>query len=243
MRKKITFAYDGTMFNGYQKQPNLRTVEEELEKALFNINNHQCTDVVASGRTDRGVHALAQCAHFDIDIDITLYKLKCALNSLLPKDISVISTEDVDNNFHARYMVNKKIYRYILNMGEYDPIKRNYEFQYNRRLDVEKIKEAIKVFKGKHDFKSFVSEEAKKESYVRNIFKAIVKEHDNKLIFEFTGSGFGKYQIRSMVGTLVRIGEGKLDIEYIKNLLNQSVSKNKVYTIGAEGLYLVKVIY
>ena len=243
MRKKIIFAYDGTLFNGYQKQPNLRTVEEELEKALFNINNHKFTSVVASGRTDRGVHAEAQCAHFDIDIDITLYKLKCALNSLIPKDISILSTEDVDKDFHARFMVTKKTYRYILNMGEYDPIRRNYEYQYNRKLDVTKIEEAIKLFKGKHDFKRFVSEEAKKDNYVRTIYKASIKEKNNKLVFEFVGNGFGKYQIRSMVGTLVRIGEGKIDKGYIDELLKLVSLKNKVYTIGAEGLYLVKVEY
>lgn len=243
MRKKIIFSYDGTLFNGYQKQPNLRTVEEELEKALFNINNHKVTNIVSSGRTDKGVHALGQCAHFDIDIDITLYKLKCAFNSLLPPDISVLSAEDVDNDFHARFMVTKKSYRYILNMGEYNPIKRNYEFQYNRKLDVDKIKLAIKSFKETHDFKNFVSEEAVLDSYVRTIYKASVKEQDNKLIFEFTGSGFMKYQVRCMVGTLLRIGEGKLDVDYIDKLLNFEVSKNKVYRIGAEGLYLVEVVY
>ena len=243
MRKRIIFSYDGTLFNGYQKQPDLRTVEEELERALFNINNHKVTGVVSSGRTDRGVHALAQCAHFDIDVDITLYKLKCALNSLLPNDIRVLSTEDVDKSFHARYMATKKVYRYILNMSEYDPIKRNYESQYNRKLDIDKIKSAIKSFEGEHNFKSFVSYESKKESYVRTIYKATVVEHDNKLIFEFSGNGFMKYQVRCMVGTLVRIGEGKLDIHYIDKLLSFEVPKNKVYRIGAEGLYLVEVLY
>ena len=112
MRYLIKFSYDGTGFSGYQKQPGERTVEGMLENALYNINNHTETRIFSSGRTDRGVHALGQVAHFDIDVNITLYKLKCALNSLLPEDIHVLSTEIADKNFHARYNAISKTYIY-----------------------------------------------------------------------------------------------------------------------------------
>ena len=118
MRYLIHFSYDGTNFSGYQKQPNHRCVESELEKALFSINNYTDTKVVGAGRTDRGVHANHQCAHFDITVSITTYKLKCALNSLLPEDIHVFKVEEVDNEFHARYMVKEKTYKYVIKGGE-----------------------------------------------------------------------------------------------------------------------------
>lgn len=243
MRYLIKFAYDGSCFFGFQKQPNRRTVEGELEKALFNINNHQKTKLVASGRTDRGVHATSQTAHFDLEIDITLNKLKMALNSLLPCDIHVYSTEVVDKNFHARYMVKEKTYEYVVNTGEYDPINRNYIYQLNKKLDISRINNAIKDFIGTHDFKSFVSKEVLKDNYIRTIYKAKVIQDGDKVIFSFTGNGFMKYQVRNMVGTLIKIGLGKLDPSIIKQILDDNNSDKYVYTAKSEGLYLTSVKY
>ena len=123
MRYLIRFSYDGTNFYGYEKQPDKRSVEEELEKAVNYINNKKETKVTASGRTDKGVHALDQTASFTLDVNITLYKLKCALNSLLPKDMHVHKVEIVNDDFHPRYMVKNKIYMYVINMGEYNPLE------------------------------------------------------------------------------------------------------------------------
>ena len=152
MRYLIKFSYDGTNFYGYQKQPGKRTVEGQLEKALFDINNHKDTRIFSSGRTDRGVHALGQTAHFDLDVSITEYKLKCALNSLIPEDIHVIEVKEVEDDFHARFMVEKKTYKYYLNMGEYNPLQRSSIYQYNKELNVEKMSKAIKDFVGTHNF-------------------------------------------------------------------------------------------
>ena len=146
MRYKITFSYDGSNFNGYQVQPNLRTVQGELEKATSYLNKQTYTPVVASGRTDKGVHALAQTAHFDLNINNTLYKIKRGLNSNLPDDIHIIDVEEVNDNFHARFSVKKKEYVYKINIGEYDPINRNYIYQYNKELDITSMNEAIKYF-------------------------------------------------------------------------------------------------
>ncbi len=243
MRYLIKFSYDGTNFSGYQKQPDRRTIEGELEKALFNINNHTPTRIFSSGRTDRGVHALGQTAHFDIDVDITLYKLKCALNSLLPKDIHILSTEIVDNNFHARYNVKKKTYIYRINTDEYSPISRNYIYQYNKELDISKMQEALKFFIGVHDFKAFVSEEAVKTNYVREIIKATL-DFDGKLInILFEGNGFMKYQIRNMVGLLIKIGAGKLQPNIVSEILNDYSLKKLITTAPPEGLILKEVVY
>ena len=140
----------------------------------INSNNNVDTKVTASGRTDRGVHALCQAASFELDVDITLYKLKCALNSLLPDDIHVFSTEIVDIDFHPRYMVKSKTYKYVINMGEYNPLERNYVLQLGRKLDINKMRSAINKLVGVHDFEAFVSNEAVKESYVREIYKASI---------------------------------------------------------------------
>lgn len=243
MRYLIKFSYDGTLFYGYQKQPGLRTVEECLEKALFDINNHKVTKVVSSGRTDKGVHAKCQTASFDLEVNITLDKLKMALNSLLPEDIHVLSTEIVDKDFHARYMVKKKKYEYILNIGEYDSLMRNYIYQLNKKLDIESMREAIKSFLGDHDFKSFVSSECVKDNYIRTIYDCDIIEDEDKIKFIFIGNGFMKYQVRNMVGTLIKIGLGKLDIDIIdKIFMDESLSKY-VFTAPSQGLYLVNVEY
>lgn len=243
MRYLIKFSYDGTLFYGYQKQPGKRTVEGELEKALFDINNHKETRIFSSGRTDRGVHALGQTAHFDLDVNITEYKLKCALNSLIPEDIHVIEAKEVDDEFHARFMVDKKTYKYYLNMGEYNPLERNSVYQYNKELDIDKMMKAIKDFIGTYDFKIFASSEVIKESYVRTIYDTNIEVKNDIVIFTFTGNGFMKYQVRNMVGTLIKIGKGKIDVDSIKRLLDRSLDSKYVFTAKPEGLYLVDVYY
>ena len=243
MRYLIHFSYDGTSFYGYQKQPGLRTVEDEFEKALYNINNHTKTKIVASGRTDAGVHALCQTAHFDLSIQITLYKLKCALNSLLPDDIHVISVKEVNDEFHARFMVAEKTYKYLINCGEYNPLERNYSFQYNKKLDINIMKDAIKLFNGTHNFKNFVSDECIKDNYERIITKTDIFMDGNNLVILFTGNGFMKYQVRNMVGTLIKIGALKLPVSIIYDIFNDEKKKKFVYTAPACGLYLVNVKY
>ena len=243
MRYLIKFSYDGTNFCGFQKQPNLRSVQNEFEKALFSINNHKKTDIIGAGRTDRGVHAISQCACFDIDVSITLYKLKCALNSLLPNDIHVFDVKVVDQNFHARFNAKRKTYKYILNTGEYNPLERNYVYQYCRSLDVGKMKEAIKYFVGKHNFKNFVSDDVIKESFEREIYDAFITCDDNKITFTFVGNGFMKYQVRNMVGTLIKIGSLKYECSIINDIFKDVRYKKYVSCAKREGLYLVSVDY
>ena len=151
MRYLITLSYDGTNYKGYQTQPGLVTIQEQIEKALTKINDGKKTTFTSSGRTDKGVHAKMQCGHADLDINITEYKLKRAMNSNLPEDIHVIKTEKVADDFHARYNVLEKTYEYYMNIGEYNPIERNYVFQYNYKLNVEKMQEGIKYLLGEHD--------------------------------------------------------------------------------------------
>lgn len=240
MRYLITFSYDGTLFYGYQKQPNLRTIEGELESALTYINGGKEVVIHSSGRTDRKVHALNQKAHFDLDKEITLYKLKCALNTYIGNDIYVKDVEIVPNDFHARYMVKRKTYSYKINMGEYNPLERNYVYQYNKQLDIKRISTEIKYLVGTHDFSSFANMEDKKESYIRTIYDAYVDVEDNIVTITFVGDGFLKYQIRNMVGCLI---ETSTKNRSIKDILEKKDRTLFGKIAPGEGLYLKDIEY
>lgn len=243
MRFLIKFSYDGTAYSGFQTQPNLNTIQERLESALQIINNGKKTNIVATGRTDKGVHALCQYAHADIDVDITEYKLKRAMNSNLPDDIHVIETKIVSNDFHARYNVKSKEYKYYINLGEYNPLERNYVFQYNYTLNKDRMNEAIKIFLGTHDFRAFVTESKEKENCVRTITEAKVEQIDNKLVITFKGDGFLRYQVRNMVGILIRVGENKISPEDVEKILESKDRTTTGKTAPPEGLYLTEVTY
>ena len=177
MRYKIIFSYDGSKFQGYQKQKGIsNTIQGLMEDALKYINDGKDTKLTSSGRTDKGVSAYMQVGHADIDVNITPYKLKRALNSLLPDTIYVKEALKVDSDFHARYMVKEKTYEYIVNLKEYNPIEKDYVNQFCKDVDIEKIKREIKSFIGTHDFSAFCSNEDKKENCIRTIYDASVKE-------------------------------------------------------------------
>ena len=243
MRYLIKFSYDGTNYSGFQKQKGLNTIEEKLEEALTKINNSKKTTITATGRTDKGVHALCQYGHADIDVNITEKKLKRALNSNLPDDIHVISTEIVNKDFHARYNVKEKEYKYIINVGEYNPLERNYVYQYNYELNVNNMKKAIKYFEGEHDFRWFVTDNKEKENCVRKINYTNIEEQDNKIIITFRGNGFLRYQVRNMVGLLIKIGENKISPDSVDKIIESKDRTKASKTAPAEGLYLTKVIY
>ena len=243
MRYLIKFSYDGTNYSGFQKQKGLNTIEEKLEEALTKINNGKKTTITATGRTDKGVHALCQYGHADIDVNITEKKLKRAMNSNLPDDIHVIETKEVENDFHARYNVKEKEYKYFINLGEYNPLERNYIYQYCHELDIDKMKEAIKYLEGEHDFRAFVTDNKEKENCIRTILATNIELEYNILAITFIGNGFLRYQVRNMVGILIRVGEGKLEPSKIKDILESRDRTTSGKTAPAEGLYLVDVKY
>ena len=243
MRFLIKFSYDGSNYNGFQYQKGLPSIQECLETALTKVNNNIKTNIVATGRTDKGVHALCQYAHANINVNITEDKLKRALNSNLPDDIHVINTKIVDDTFHARYDVKYKEYRYYINLGEYNPLERNYVFQYNYELNNEAMKEAIKYFIGTHDFRAFVTENKEKENCVRTITSASIEKQDNKIEIVFKGTGFLRYQVRNMVGILIRVGENKISPETVEKILESKDRRQSGKTAPAVGLYLTSVEY
>ncbi|MDD6322994.1 MAG: tRNA pseudouridine(38-40) synthase TruA [Bacilli bacterium] len=247
MRYLITFSYDGSKYKGYQKQPKEKTIQGELEKALKTINGHKKVCVYASGRTDAGVHAYNQKAHFDLDIKhITPEKLKEGLNSLLPDDIYIKNAEIVNDDFHARFNVKAKEYIYMINMGEYSPIEKDYIYQYNKKLDVVEMERALKYLEGTHNFKSFTKSDDEKDDYVRTIVQTnLIRnlKNVNKITLSFLGTGFMRYQVRNMIGTLIEIGEGKRKSEDIIDILAAEDRRKAGKTANPEGLYLKDVLY
>lgn len=247
MRYLMTFAYDGSKYNGYQKQLKLRTIQGEIEKALKKINGNKPVTIYASGRTDAGVHACNQKAHFDLEMKhITPAKIKSALNSLLPKDIYIKNVEVVSDDFHARFNVKAKEYVYIINMGEYNPIEKDYIYQCNKKLDVVEMERALKYLEGTHDFKSFTKATDKKDDYVRTIVQTNLTrdlKNVNKISITFLGTGFMRYQVRNMVGVLLEIGEGKRKSAEIIDILAAKDRRHAGKTANPEGLYLKDVLY
>ena len=246
MRYLMTFSYDGSNFSGYQKQPKKRTVQEEIEIVLTKINNDNKITIYAAGRTDAGVHAIKQTAHFDMETKLDEEKLQKSINSLLPGDIHVKKIIKVNDDFHARFNVIGKEYVYIINTGEYNPLERNYVCQYNHRLDVTAMERAIKYLEGTHNFKSFTKADEEKDDYVRTIAETnLIRDNKdiNKIVLIFIGTGFLRYMVRNMVGTLIEIGEGKRKSEDIIEILKSEDRKVAGKTAPPTGLYLNNVLY
>ena len=240
MRYLIRFSYDGSNYKGYQRQGEFRTIQRELEEAATKINNNKAVNVVAVGRTDRGVHALDQVATLDIDVLITTYKLKRAMNSNLPDDIHINEVKEVSDDYFVRGHVRCKQYSYYINMGEYNPIMRNYVYQHCYYLNVTKMYEAIQYFEGEHDFRAFVTENKVKENCTRKIYEASIEVADDIIEISFIGNGFLRYQVRNMVGALLKVGTGKIEPYVVKEILDSKERGKNGATAKACGLYLVK---
>lgn len=244
MRYLITFSYDGSCFFGYQSQKNKRTVQQDIEDALTKINSNNKVKIYASGRTDSGVHAVNQKAHFDFK-EMNSQKLLCSLNKILNDDIYIKNIEVVNDDFHARFNVLKKEYIYKINMGEYDPCMRNYILQLNKILNSEKIKKACNYLIGEHNFKSFtkVDLDNKKDDFIRTIYNIEVIKEKNELTLKFLGSGFMRYMVRNIVGVLIDVGLEKIDEKRVLEILNSHNRRMATTTAPACGLYLNEVYY
>lgn len=246
MRYLITFSYDGTLYKGYQKQLGQNTIQNQLEMVLFKLNRNKKVSVHATGRTDAGVHALKQKAHFDLDKKFDLEKLKNSMNKMLPADIYVKKVEFVSDNFHARYDVKSKEYNYRINMGEYNPLQRNYELQYNKKLNIEEITRALKFIEGTHDFKSFTKTSPDINDYTRTILSTNIyfdDQDNNRIIISIVGTGFLRYMVRNIVGLLIEVGSGTKSATDVINILEAKDRTVSAKTAPACGLYLKDIFY
>lgn len=245
-RYKAIIAYDGTNFNGFQKQPNGRTVQEEIEKTLTKMANGKEITVFGSGRTDAGVHAMGQVIHFDYPEERPLERMRFALDTQSPEDIVVKEVAIVSEDFHARYLVKEKTYQFRVDIGKpRSPFLRHYASYFPYPIDVEKIQRALPDLLGTHDFTSFCASGSSIEDKVRTIYEAKmeVNETGDELLFTFRGNGFLYKMIRILVGTLLKIGNGRLAEDSIPEIIAKKDRNAAGPTAHPEGLYLYEVKY
>lgn len=244
MRLKCEVAYDGTDFQGFQMQSKGRTVQAVIEAALAVIHKGSAVRVFASGRTDTGVHARSQVLHFDSDFCIPEVGWRRALNAELPDDIVVHSVQYVASNFHARYDARKKEYRYrVLRSLNPDVFRNRYTYHYPYGLQLEPMQEAITAIIGTHDFTSFCAAHTDVKNKTRTVEAAQITTLDDELVFRFVGNGFLRQMVRILVGTLVAIGNGRLQSQDMTRILAAKDRRQAPATAPGRGLTLWSVSY
>ena len=246
VRYKAVISYDGRLFAGFQRQPNQRTVQEDLERTLTCLNSGQSVIVQGAGRTDSGVHALGQVIHFDLLQTRDEEKLRFALDTQSAEDIAVREVRLVSDDFHARYHKHSKTYEFLVDTGRpRNPMMRHYATHFPYDLDLKRMEAAVKDLVGTHDFTGFTASGTAVEDKVRTITEASLfwDSHRQLLVFRFSGNGFLYKQVRNMVGTLLKIGNGRMPVEQVGRILKERDRHLAGPTAGPNGLYLKEIIY
>jgi len=240
---KLLIEYDGTNYCGWQRQPNGITIQEIMENALFKITSEK-TAIIASGRTDSGVHALGQVANFKTDSRIDDTSFLKAFNSLLPKDIVVKDAATVDDNFHSRHSAKSKIYKYcILNRSYPSSFEYRYSWLIRQPLYVDAMKEAANFLIGSHDFSSFRSSTCEAKNPVRTLHRLDIEKTEDKIFLWCEADGFLKQMVRNIVGTLVYVGKGKFMPHTMQRILENKNRTSAGPTAPPQGLFLIEVRY
>ena len=245
MRIKAIISYDGSGFSGYQVQPNGRTVQEEIECVLTLMNRGVFTRITASGRTDTGVHAVGQVIHFDTQLSIPPAGWVKALNSQLPGDIRVMSVEEAREDFHARYDVEWKTYRYKWTLEDIPlPFERHLLSHVpGKTPDIDRMRKAAEALLGEHDFQSFSAANTSIQDFVRTIYDVRIERYGQQLHLVITGNGFLYNMVRIIAGTLWEIGTGKFSPDAMPEIIAAKDRSQAGRTAPPQGLYLEKVGY
>lgn len=242
----MSIAYEGTDYGGWQIQKNASSIQQEIETALSTLLR-LTTSIVGSGRTDAGVHAREQVAHFDSLEPLDLHRITYSLNALLPPAIRILKIEGVGPDFHARYSALRKIYHYHLHLHPVtNPFQRAYAYHIPYPLNLERLKEAAAYFLGTHDFTAFSNEAHKgacAKGAVRTLYRLDLVPEEEGIRLEFEGSGFLYKMVRNIVGTLLDVARGKIDAEEIPHIFRSRSRKEAAAAAPAHGLFLMKVIY
>lgn len=242
-RVKLTIAYDGTNYCGWQVQPNGITIEEVVNKALSKLTGEKVV-VIGASRTDSGVHAMGNVAVFDTETTIPADRIAMAVNRILPEDIVVVKSEEVALDFHPRYCDCEKTYEYhIINTRIPIPTKRltNYFVSYD--LDIDKMREGAAYLVGEHDFASFCNIKSDVESTVRTVKELEILENGNEITIRISGNGFLYNMVRIIVGTLIRVGRGFYQPEQVKEILEAKNRKAAGVTAPPHALMLMEIGY
>jgi tRNA pseudouridine38-40 synthase len=245
-RIRITLSYDGTDFHGWQVQPGLPTIQGELERIVSDIERMP-VHVAGSGRTDAGVHALAQVAAFSLRNPIPPDNLRKAINRLLPPAIRVLQGDEVSPDFHPRFDALAKTYEYRIERAEVcSPFDWRYVYHFPYRLNTARMIAAASMFTGEHDFSAFAASDHRDElgaSKVRTIFDSSLQVAGSRMIYRVRGSGFLKHMVRNIVGTLIEAGRENLLPERLCDLLTGQAGRKAGPTAPARGLWLISVEY
>ncbi|HTB17476.1 MAG TPA: tRNA pseudouridine(38-40) synthase TruA [Bryobacteraceae bacterium] len=245
-RIKILVSYDGTDYHGWQVQPGLPTIQGVLEQVIASIEGRP-VPVAGSGRTDAGVHAVAQVAAFSIQNPIPVDNLRRAVNRLLPRDIRVLDVEETAPDFHPRFQARRKTYEYRIFRGEIcSPFERRYVCHHPYPLAIEEMIAVAPLLEGQHDFTAFAASDDRDEleqSKVRSIFCSGLTLDGERLIYRVTGSGFLKHMVRNIVGVLLEAGKGNVDRAGILSRLQPGCPIPAGPTAPARGLFLISVDY
>jgi len=245
-RIRITLSYDGSAYHGWQVQPGLATIQGTLEQALAQIEG-AAVHADGSGRTDAGVHALAQVAAFDLRNTLPVANLRKALNRLLPRDIRVMDAQEAAADFHPRYQAQAKTYEYrILRAELCPPFERLYVLHHPFPLNEERMIELAEMFEGEWDFTAFAASDEKDtqgRSKVRRISRSQMQRDGDRLVYRVRGSGFLKHMVRNMVGVLLEVGKGNLERADLEARLTPECGIPAGPTAAARGLFLVSVEY
>ncbi len=240
---KITVQYDGSKYNGWQRQGNTgNTIQEKFENVLSLMCGRNI-EIFASGRTDSGVHAKGQVANFKCETDLSLNEIKDYLNRYLPEDILVTSISEADERFHSRLNVVSKTYEYKIATEKPDVFIRKYVFKTDKKPDVEKMRSASELLLGRHDFKGFSSVKKTKKSTERTINFIDITESGGIITIKINGSGFLYNLVRIISGTLLQIGTGELETSVINEVFEEKNREKAGVTLPACGLTLVEVFY
>ena len=243
-RYKIKIEYEGTSFVGWQFQKNGQSVQEVLQKAIFNFSKENVT-VTGAGRTDSGVHALVQVAHFDLKKKIKKKNLLFAINqNISNKSVTVLKINKVNKEFHARYDAQERTYLYlIINRQSPLALQKNKAWHIRKKLDIKAMKKGAKLLLGTHDFSTYRAASCGAKSPVRTMEKILIKKNKDKISLQFTSRSFLQQQVRSMVGCIKYLGEGKWSIDRFQKTFKSKKRSKCAPPAPACGLYLKNIIY
>ena len=240
---KLTIRYDGTEYAGWQFQKNAVSIQETIEKALRKITGRKVS-VIASGRTDAGVHAAAQIANFRTSSKMPLKNLRLALNAVLPDDIVITDAEEASLKFNAQKSATSKLYRYtIYNKDFMDPLLRRFASKCYFKIDIARMRKGAKCLIGRHDFTSFQTKDSPRKNAFRTIKKIAIKRAGDVICIDIEADGFLYNMVRNIVGTLIEVGRGKFATEKVKEILARKDKCSCGPTAAAKGLCLIKVRY
>jgi len=238
---KLIIQYDGTNYSGWQIQKNSESIQQKITEAIEVLLKEKI-NLIGSGRTDSGVHAIGQAANFRTELEIDIYRFKHSLNSILPSDILVSAMEEVDSEFHARFDAKKRTYLYLITQTR-SPFYKNYSYFYPRKIDLQNLNSLSKLFLGDKDFTSFSKKNDEIENKNCEVYKAFWRKKGELILFSMQASRYLHGMVRTIIGTLLNAQDQNNPETFIREIFNSQNREEAFESVPAKGLFLYKVEY